>query len=156
MEIMPIALRTTAGVAGIWVLVAAVIMVAIKAWPVLRKMQLEADGSLRSDLLARISALEAKVELSDQRVLDERMQCDERIERLEARYEVALDEVKGEVQVLRHDRNNMRQGVNFLLVSIRRLDNPELSSIAEAAEQMIARGEELIAVEKGAMKGKRT
>jgi len=143
MEVLPIAVRTTAGVAGIWVLVAAVIVVAIKAWPLLRKMQLEADGSLRTDLLARIAALETANE-------KDRAACEERIERSEARYEEALREMKEEIKWLRHERNNMRAGFNAMLSMLKR-PGADVPTIIAAVEEMVTRGDEVIAVEKAAM-----
>lgn len=66
MEILPVAVRTTAGVVGIWGLLLVVIVTAIKAWPALRKLQLQSDTSLRADLMAMIQELRG--ELTDQRV----------------------------------------------------------------------------------------
>ena len=47
-----------AGTFGIWSLVAVAVLTLIKGWPALRKMGLDADGSLRSDLMGRIEHLE--------------------------------------------------------------------------------------------------
>ncbi|QUT07903.1 hypothetical protein KFK14_11240 [Sphingobium phenoxybenzoativorans] len=43
---------------GVWTLVAGLLLGMIKVWPVLRKLGIEADASLRTDLLKRISTLE--------------------------------------------------------------------------------------------------
>lgn len=58
----PIIKEMTPGAYGIWTLVALAIVTALKGWPALKKLQVESDGSLRADLLARISTLESQVD----------------------------------------------------------------------------------------------
>lgn len=65
----------TPGAAGIWLLVAMCAMTLIKGWPALKRIGLEADASLRADLLERIGDLEAAL-------AQERRDCDRQIEEL--------------------------------------------------------------------------
>lgn len=58
-----------AGVYGVWALVAAVIVALIKGWPALRKMGIEADGALRTDMLLRITELEKEIKELHRQVL---------------------------------------------------------------------------------------
>lgn len=117
----------------------------IKTRPAMKKIELEGEAAL----WARIERLEAEAKA-------ERQSCDERIQRLEDRHTEALEtlrrELAGEVQILRHDRNNIKSAMNYLLISIKKIDHPELQDIAAEAEAMLARGDELIAIERGAMK----
>ncbi len=60
----------TPGGWGIWTLVALAVLSLIKGWPVLRKIGLEGDTSLRRDLMSRVSKLES--DLHEERVSCER------------------------------------------------------------------------------------
>lgn len=56
LELFQLASRGT--VYGVWTLVLIAVVTLIRGWPALRKLAIEADGSLRSDLLGRIRELE--------------------------------------------------------------------------------------------------
>lgn len=58
MTVLPEAVQVGVGAAGGWGLLALIILALVKGWPALRKLQIEQDGSLRTDLLTRIKALE--------------------------------------------------------------------------------------------------
>jgi hypothetical protein len=62
---------------GVWALVVVAIITLIKGWPALRKLSLEADGSLRKDLFARIHELEEQLAV-------ERRDCAVKLEELRA------------------------------------------------------------------------
>lgn len=111
--------------------VAGVIATYIKVQPQMKLAQTQADGPL----WARIAALEQRLE-------DERDSCDERIAGLEA-----------QVQVMRHERNNEQQGRAALFAMLRQIDHPEIPKIVATVEDMIARGEQVIATEKAAIPG---
>lgn len=143
----------TPGAYGIWLLVVMAAITAIKGWPKLKELQLGADGSLRADLLARIAAVEAEAKSERENARRITQECDARIDRLVTRHDEAIDELKAEIRVMRHDRNNVRAGFNALLAMIKRIDNPDLSGIAEAVEDMVARGDQPIAIEKAALSG---
>lgn len=117
----------------------------IKNRPAMKKVELEGEA-----------ALWAEVRLLKDEAAKERTNCDERITRLEDRHASALSELRtemaGDVAILRHDRNNVMQALNYLLTRIKKIDHPELRDIAAEAEEMLARGQELIALEKGARK----
>lgn len=102
------------------------------------------------------AALWARIEKVEAAAATERNNCDERIARLEDRHSAAISdlrtELSGDVQILRHDRNNVMTALNYLLTRIKKIDHPELRDIAAEAEEMLARGAELIAIEKGARK----
>lgn len=102
------------------------------------------------------AALWAEVHALRAEVKRERDECDKRIDRIETRHAAMEAKLEGEVSVLRHDRNNTEQAFTFVLASMRRLNSPEMGSIAEAAEEMLAKGKAVIALEKGALRGKRT
>lgn len=120
----------------------------IRVLPQLRRVQMENDAGLRGDLLARIAALETANER-------DREACEERVARVEERAEIRLAAVEarleGEVQILRHERNNVRQAINMLFSRIKRLNYPELQEIVAEVEEMLSRGDEVIAVEKAAL-----
>lgn len=86
----------------------------------------------------------------------EREECDRRIDRIEERHSKEMADLKGEMSVQRHDRNNIKQALNFVIISMRRMDNEDLRQIAEAAEEMMRKGEETVALEKGALRGARS
>lgn len=84
--------------AGVWGIVAVMVIVLIRTWPALTKLRNDSDASLRADLLQRLSAVEtqlaeARKEAADERVrlerqlLDERKECREEIEQLRAQVE---------------------------------------------------------------------
>jgi hypothetical protein len=122
---------------------------AIATWVRTRPAMKLAEIQGEAALWARIEKVEAAAEA-------ERKSCDERIGRLEERHAAAIAEVRkeltGEVQILRHERNNIKQAMTFLLTSIRKIDHPALQAIATEAEEMLKRGDQLIALEKGAQK----
>lgn len=112
----------------------------LKTRPAMKAAQLQGEQAL----WARVNELETKLDARDD-------ECERRIERMTERADAAMAEMKAEVQVLRHDRNNVRAGFNALLAMIKRLDNAELSSIAGAVEEMVSRGDQAIAIEKAAI-----
>lgn len=139
MEILPIAVRTTAGVAGIWTLVLIALIYAIRTWPQIMQRRNEADGSLRADLLERISRQDAKIEAQDVLIAKERDDCLRQLARLEA-----------QIQIIRHARNNADARFQALLMLLKR--NPEdVAGAIRLIEEMVANQERAIATEKGAM-----
>lgn len=114
----------------------------IRTRPKMRTVELQGEAAL----WAEIRIMRGEAERSKE-------ECDERIERLTARYDAAVVKAEAEARVARHERNNLKQAINFLFASIRRMNNTELSSIAEQAEEMITRGEQMIAIEKGQLPG---
>lgn len=65
------------------VLVAVVVLALVKSWPALKKLQMEEDGALRGDLLARITRLEEAVS-------EERRSCTEQLAEMRRDYEARL------------------------------------------------------------------
>jgi hypothetical protein len=59
----------TFGAAGVWSLLALMIVTVIKAWPVLNKVRAESDGALRADLMRMIHDLRKEL-------TTERLKCD--------------------------------------------------------------------------------
>lgn len=101
-------------------------------------------------LWARITALEAHASATEK-------ECEERIERNTKRYDAKIDDLvakfEAQISIFRHERNNLRAGFNALISLIKRVDDPKLSSIAEVVEDMVARGDQPIAIEKAAFAG---
>ncbi|HET7255619.1 MAG TPA: hypothetical protein VFJ46_17820 [Xanthobacteraceae bacterium] len=67
---------------GVWTLVLIAMVTLIKGWPALKKLSIEADGSLRKDLLERIGTLEGKLEEGSEQLAIERRECDRQLEEL--------------------------------------------------------------------------
>lgn len=90
-----------AGTVSGWVLVGVVVLALVKAWPALRRLQMEEDGSLRGDLLARITRLEDALS-------EERRTCAEQLAEIRRDYEARLaaqgrqiDHLQRELYILR-------------------------------------------------------
>jgi len=133
----------TPGAYGIWLLVLLAFGMVIKAWPMLRKSQLEADGSLRADLLNRIAKLE-------QHVADLEMQMHK--EREAHAVEMAAERAarNAEVQLMRHRLNNETMTFDALLMLLEAAPEKVGENIVRIKEMRAQRAHE-IAVEKGAM-----
>lgn len=114
------------------------------------------EAAVQADkaLWERIAALEERAEQQETRLIEERRQCDERIERIEERHTKDVDELKGEVRSLRHDRNNVRQALYSMFVMLKQPD-ADVPKVIEAIETMLTRGEEVIAVETAGGKRRR-
>ena len=131
-----------------WLMVGFVVRWLVWRHTAMRAVQVQGEAAL----WARISTLEDELR-------SERDRSEERITRLEARHAAALAELRAEfvadVSIARHDRNNTRQVLVYLLTRIKKIDHPDLQELAAEAEAMLSRGEETLALEKGAMKGRR-
>lgn len=114
------------------------------------------DLDERQQLWARITALEAAQEKHAGELERERDDCERRIERIEVRSDAALAELRAEMRVVRHDRNNLQQAFNSLLMLIKRMDHPDLQGAAQMVEEMLTRGEQAVALERGAAAGAST
>lgn len=116
---------------------------AVATWlrtrPKLKEIELQGEAALWT----RIAALEASQE-------SERKTCDERIERIESRHAEDVGKLEREVRVLRHDRNNVRQALNAMFVMLKRED-ANVPAIVADIEDMLERGDKVIALEKGAL-----
>lgn len=95
-------LASRGGSVGVWTLVFIALITLIKGWPALKKMSIEADGSLRKDLLDRIGSLESEIRA-------ERKACDERLNEQELRHVEAMATLQGEVNGLRRQLLQMQQ-----------------------------------------------
>lgn len=71
---------------GVWALVLMALITLIKGWPTLKKLSIEADGSLRKDLLNRINELEDELRKEKRERTDdvraERIRCDGEMDKL--------------------------------------------------------------------------
>ena len=103
-----------------WVLVAAVVLALVKAWPALKKLQVEEDGSLRSDLMARITKLEDELAV-------ERKSCAELIAEMRRDYEARLAAQGRQIDDLQREIYNLRRTA---LRMIERADPNSLASMA--------------------------
>lgn len=84
----------TPGGYGIWTLVALAVVTAIKGWPALKKLQNESDGSLRADLLARISGLEKQVDGLRAEITASHDRCDKIIAEIRAQHALEMHETR--------------------------------------------------------------
>lgn len=96
-------------------------------------------------------ALWAEIATMRAELTTERKSCDERIERMEQRHAEDNAKLDRELRVLRHDRNNVRQALNAMFVMLKR-EGADVPEIVAAVEEMLKRGDEVIAIEKGAMR----
>lgn len=85
-----------------WTLVAVVLLAVIKGWPALKKLQVEEDGSLRSDLMARITKLEDELAV-------ERKACAELIAEMRRDYEARLAAQGRQIDDLQREIYNLRR-----------------------------------------------
>ncbi len=126
----------------------------IKAWSVLRKVELDAagerrrvevtaEGTMSAALMERVAKLEGAVE-------SERRSCDERISRIEERHEASMTALEAQLQINRHDRNNLKACFDAFLMLMKRDPDKVAENIATVTE-MRAKGEETLAVEKAAI-----
>lgn len=119
----------------------------IRTRPKMKEVELKGEDALWS----RIAKLEAANEAQSAEVKRERELCDERIARIEARHAEDVGKLEKEVRVLRHDRNNVRQALNAMFMMLKR-EGADVPAIVADIEDMLARGDQVIAVEKGAMR----
>lgn len=106
----------------------------IKAYSVLRKVELDAGGSMRGDLLARITLLESRIgDLESQ------------LNREQARH-------AGEIQVLRHELGNESASLDAFILLAEANPDKVLQALPRIKE-MRERRKIRIATEKGAMAG---
>jgi len=124
----------TPGAYGIFVLVVIAIGTLIKVWPSLRKMNIEADGSLRSDLLGRIGTLERHVAT------------------LEAKLSEDQERHAAEMQIMRHRLNNETAALDALLLLLEAAPEKVAENISRIKEMRHARAQ-VAALESGAMAG---
>lgn len=106
----------------------------LKAYSVIRKVELDAGGSMRGDLLARINVLEAKIS-----------ELEASLARKEAQH-------SAELQVLRHDLGNESASLDAFIMLVEA--NPErVMEALPKIKDMRERRKLRIATEKGAMAG---
>jgi hypothetical protein len=121
----------TPGAYGIFVLVALALAALIKAWPSLRKMNIEADGSL---LMARIGTLEKQIST------------------LEAKMGEDQERHAAEMQIMRHRLNNETAALDALLLLLEAAPEKVAENITRIKEMRHARAQ-VAALESGAMAG---
>ena len=114
------------------------------------KAEQTGEALLRADLMRMIGELGGKLDAAERRHDEQTKECDERIRRMEERHSAQITAVTADIKTFRHERNNFRQGFNYLIMRIKAHGDPSLAQIAAEAEGMIARGDELIAIENGA------
>lgn len=120
----------------------------------MRKMSLDADASLRADLLKQLNEQEGahKAEIASLRLVIEKLE--ERLETQRAAYEAKLDYERvthaGEMASFRHKVNNLEQSLNMLLVLIE--TNPEKAQeAAKRTRELREKQETAEAAEKNAI-----
>jgi hypothetical protein len=69
----------TPGAKGIYMILAVALVTLIKVWPILSKNKYEADGSLRADLLKRVSQLESDAVQARKDCIEEQEKLHQRI-----------------------------------------------------------------------------
>ena len=96
-------LFASGGVISVWTLVGLAVLTLIKGWPALKKLQLEADGSLRHDLLERVGKLEGELKI-------ERDRCDEQMKELRAIHTAEIAALRAEVATLTQQLIDIKTG----------------------------------------------
>lgn len=87
-EVAAAARQLNAGASyGIWLLVLLAFVALVKAWPALRKLQIEADGALRNDLMRMVTERDARITQLELQMVDERRECLARLAELSAELE---------------------------------------------------------------------
>lgn len=136
----------TIGGAGTWTLVVVVALALIKAWPALRKLQNEADNSLRADMLKRIDDLEKTIKDERTASYNDRIACGERISIMERR----LSEERRECDNKLHDMQIQIDGLirqialmsTNHVVSIMPSETPETNKAAGRMRNLLNRIED--------------
>lgn len=143
-------------VAGIWTLVALVAVALVRVWPRLREINVQADDSLRAQLLARIGTLEARANTLEKSLYDQQERHAVELRTMQQQHGAELRKMDarhhGEMQLLRHRFNNERAALEALLLLLK--VSPE--KVAEHVDQILemrADRERTIALESGAMAG---
>lgn len=110
--------QLTLGTVSGWALVVMVSLALIKSWPALRKLRMEEDGALRSDLLARINKLEGDV-------AQERLTCAEQIAELRRDYEARLAAQGRQIDELQRNIFELRRAADIRLqTTVAKLEDP--------------------------------
>lgn len=96
-----------------WSLVAVVAVALIKGWPALRKIKMEEDGSLRSDLLGRIKELEEGLSGANkscaEMIAEIRHDYDTRIAELRRDYEDRISAMGRQIDILQRESFELRR-----------------------------------------------
>jgi polyhydroxyalkanoate synthesis regulator phasin len=93
---------------GVWALVGLAVVTLIKGWPALRKLSIEAEGSLRKDLLERIDSLEKEVSA-------ERRSCDDRLREQDAAHREAEARLNGRIDGLTRQLLQLQQSAGIAI-----------------------------------------
>ena len=111
----------------------------VKTRPNMRKLEVNADQQFRTDLLARVTKLEAELK-------ETRTHYEERIDRLSAANDAAE-------RIARHQLNNAKMRFRALVMLLKRLPNPPegLTAILNDIEAMEHEQSLAEAAEKGAV-----
>ncbi|MGX7926447.1 hypothetical protein ACWPMX_07725 [Tsuneonella sp. HG094] len=100
-EVAALVRALPAGTISGWLLVSIVLLGLIKAWPVLKRLRVEEDGSLRGDLLQRIRALE-------EAMAEERRLCLHELAEMRRDYEGRLSAQSLQIDGLQRELYNLR------------------------------------------------
>jgi hypothetical protein len=148
-------------IAGVASAIAMAVVAMVRVRPSTIRAQTERDSSLRHDLIQLYN--DVRTELGVERAARETEQklCAERIDRVEQRCAQEINGLKeahnasqklaaAQVQVIRHERNNLRAAFNAMIILLKR--HPErIQEAIEAAEETLQRGDAVIAKEKAAI-----
>lgn len=118
----------------------------LKTRPVMKEAELKGEDAL----WAEIRALRARAEAMTAEAKADRLACEERVERIETRYLAEIEGLHAEIRVLRHDRNNLHAGFTAMLAMLKRPD-ANVPQVIAAVEEMVAKGSELVAIERAAL-----
>lgn len=126
------------GATGVWTLVILMVVTFIKVWPLLSKIRTEADGSLRTDLLARVGVLEARLEGAYERIAD----LEKLLSKREQEHAAILEDV-------RHELANETQSLDAFIMLAEANPDKVLDQLPRIKE-MRARHKERVALRRGA------
>lgn len=125
--------------AGILGAVAIAVAAYFKQRPPMKLAELQGEAQLWAEIGSLRDELKREREL-----------CDERIDRIEKRHEQAVAELNGQILVFRHERNNLRACFNAMIAMLKQ-EGADISRVVATIEDMMARGDEVVAKEKAAL-----
>src|SRR5579859_2162614 len=123
--------QTTPTPAALFAVLGAIAVALIKGWPIWKKVGLDADGSLRTDLLKRIAELETHVATLENNISAER------------------DRHAAEMSIIRHRLNNETASLDALLLLLEVAPEKLTENIA-LIKEMRANRANAVALEQGA------
>lgn len=133
------------GPAGLLAFFALVLVGLIRAVPPMFKTKVEADGSLRADLLGQIKMLNERHDKLEAEIRTERERCDAEMQAMRANHDAVI-------QIFRHRLNNETMSLDALLMLMEAAPDKVADNVAKI-KLLRAERAQTIALEQGAIAG---